>query len=70
MFIDPSMGGRIYNPWFSQSNILQRFGESNPAKSPSPQSQTQTNGGTNYRFFGASQQQQPPQAHQVFRSFF
>lgn len=72
MFIDPSMGGRIYNPWLAQSNVLQRFGEMNPAKSPQglEQSQIKPSGQTNYRFFGASPQGQSKQKYQVFRNFF
>jgi len=71
MFIDPSMGGRIYNPWLTQSNVLQRFGEANPAKSVNQPSSAVSQGQTNYRFFGSTpQQSQGDKKYQVFRSFF
>ncbi len=71
MFIDPSMGGKIYNPWFAQSNVLQRFGEANPTKSANQPSPSAPQGQTNYRFFGgAPQQSQGDGKYQVYRNFF
>lgn len=72
MFIDPSMGGRIYNPWLAQSNILQRFQESNPSKTMGQQPNQSATGSTNYRFYGMGQKQTHSgvQEHTVFRSFF
>lgn len=71
MFIDPSMGGKVYNPWLAQSNILQRFGEANPTKTVNQPAPSASQGQTNYRFFGsAPQQSQGEGKYQVFRSFF
>lgn len=70
MFIDPSMGGQIYNPWRVQAPILQRFADANPT-TDQPQAKKKEQVGTNFRFFGGGQQSQPQnQMHQVFRSFF
>lgn len=69
MFIDPSMGGQVYNPWRVQSPILQRFGEMNPARTTQQMEQQESNK-TNYRFFGANPRDPAPQSMKVFRSFF
>lgn len=70
MFVDPSMGGQIYNPWRVQAPILQRFGEMNPT-TELQQGKKKDSNSTNYRFFGGGQQPQQDNRHyQVFRSFF
>jgi len=72
MFIDPSMGGQIYNPWRVQDPILQRFGEMNPANDLQQKKKDSSNS-TGYRFFGgggSNMQQGSHEGLRVFRSFF
>lgn len=69
MFIDPSMGGQIYNPWRVQSPILQRYGEPNPYIGLQRQEQEQSNK-TSYRFFGTGQRDDNQPNLRVFRSYF
>lgn len=70
MFIDPSMGGQIYNPWRSHAPVLQRFGTQNPTSDQQPQAKKKEQESTNFRFYGGGEQQPQNQMHQIFRSFF